>query len=206
MAAFAGRSGASADGSRSAGSGAQQPKFPRIRRTTCGPSISAMTRIGPSHLRHSSGSASNRVSCKGVTNPFASLISLRPQRGRGPGVRARASSHVLTTLGISCGSAAPRRPLREPQIQSPAPHTAKAGDAGWEAGFLRALAPCAVLVPRHLAHEMFVAIRAGRERDQQSIKAMDRDAPMTSSADGTVPRVNSNETLNVLYCYTQARR
>jgi len=50
--------GGSTGGLRSVGSGAHSPKCSRMRRMTPGSSISAMTRIGPLHLGHSSGSAS----------------------------------------------------------------------------------------------------------------------------------------------------
>jgi len=92
-------------------------------------------------------------------DPFASLISPRPQRGRGAGGEGPASSHVLTTLATPCGSAAPRRLLREPQIQSPALRRAKSERRRPGRSSLHARAPCAVQVPPHVAHEMFVAIR-----------------------------------------------
>ncbi len=58
MTAFVGQVGTAAGGPRSDASGAHRPKCSRMRRTTCGSSISAITRIGPLHLGHSSGSAS----------------------------------------------------------------------------------------------------------------------------------------------------
>ena len=43
-------------GERSIASGCHRPKCSRMHRTTCGASINAMTRIGPLHFGHSSGS------------------------------------------------------------------------------------------------------------------------------------------------------